>query len=599
MSDSVSWRIRQNGEDLPMTGSPEETLLEALRRREGPSPDAPCGGKGTCGKCRVRIIRPESPDREETVLACETRPEEGMTVLLSPGGKDVSGSQGDRHRAASGTVPVSGPLRTADFSPLPGSLKDQRDDISRFRTLPGAENARVPLSLMEGLHSRLNGTAPFRAVFRGEDLLEWITPEEPVPLGCFAAADIGTTTVVVYLVDAAGGKILDIRSEMNSQRSFGADVISRMEHAQKDSGSRREIRERLTRQLHRMVLESASAAGIPPEKIRKLVVAANTVMVHLLLELPTDTICRAPFVPVLLAPDRMPAARAGIPLPGCDLEILPGLSAYVGADITAGLAAVELHKSEELCLFLDAGTNGEMALGSREGILACSTAAGPAFEGAQLSCGTGGVPGAVSRVRKGPRGLILETIENRTPAGICGSGIIDALAVCLDLGAVDETGRIDTGFSRPGFSGLVEPAPPEEGGWRLVLHREGEHQVYLSQKDLREIQLAKAAIAAGIRTLIGRSGADPGRIGRIYLAGGFGYYINEASALRVGLIPSFLAGKVVPSGNTSGWGAVLAGASVEAMETLRSLPSRIRTLELSGDPEFQNHYIEEMLFPAV
>lgn len=323
-----------------------------------------------------------------------------------------------------------------------------------------------------------------------------------------------------------------------------------------------------------------------------MVVAANTTMCHLLAGLKPDSMGMAPFTPLSLFGDNHSAEEWGLGFDG-EVYVIPGVSAYVGGDITADLMAAEMDREEKPVLLIDVGTNGEMALGCGDRFLCCSTAAGPAFEGAQISCGMTASMGAVSGVELKNGAPVIDVIGGGEACGICGSGLMDALAVMLEMGIMDETGL------------MLDPEEdeiPEEILPYLTLVEEepafylGEH-AYVTQGDVRKVQLGKGAIAAGIQVLLEKAGVETAEVSRLYLAGGFGSFIRPESAARIGLIPRGLLPVTSALGNTAAMGAKMVLVSREAKSRLEKLRDNMTYLELSGMVEFNNAYMEQMMFP--
>ncbi|MGM9615515.1 MAG: ASKHA domain-containing protein [Oscillospiraceae bacterium] len=405
------------------------------------------------------------------------------------------------------------------------------------------------------------------------------------------ACDIGTTTVVCHLVDRASGACLATLGEGNAQRPYGADVISRIKASME--GRRETLTGIIRSQLSGMVGKLCGEAGISPDAVCSMAVAANTTMCHLLAGLAPDSLGAAPFTPLSRFGSVYEAKALDLPFEG-EVYITPAVSGYVGGDITADLLATGMDRAEKPVLLIDVGTNGEMALGCGDHFICCSTAAGPAFEGAQIRHGMTAAPGAISRVEYTDGALKLGVIGGGEAQGICGSGLIDAVAVMLILGALDETGRLlDAGEDE-----IPEAALPylfllddEEPAFRLT------DKICVTQADVRKLQLGKGAIAAGERVLLDACGLDYKEIGGLILSGGFGSYIRPESAARIGLIPEELLPVTRAAGNTAALGARMALLSAGARERLSRLQANMNYLELSGLPAFNAAYMESMMFP--
>ncbi len=598
----------------------DSSVLEAVAGLEPSRIDAPCGGKGLCGKCRIKLVggRLSAPDARESRLlsaaelgvglrlACLARVEGDAEIELSERGEAYIVTSGPESSAE-----LDPPVRLVAVAPRECSLEDQSDDEARLleamaleldrQGAGGPAPAKVALGALQGLARYCRGGAALGAVIADGGVLS-VAPLRPGARALGLGVDLGTTTVVCRLVDLATGERLGSASELNAQRSFGADVISRIEAASAPAGLEA-LKSRIRTQIASMAKALAESAGAEGADLVSFAIAGNTTMLHLLAGVPPDAIARSPFAPAFLSRRTENAAELGlVQHQGCAAILLPGVSAYVGADIVAGLAAIGLHEAAGRSLFLDLGTNGEIAFGGADGILCCATAAGPAFEGAGIAKGTGGVVGAIDSVWVEDGAIRFGTIGDAPAAGICGSGLIDALAAFLDCGLVDDTGRVvDAEEARalpPRLSALVgEGLGDGSGGPLLFLDRE--RGIYISQADVRAAQLAKAAIAAGIDTLLKIAGVGSGDVDRLYLAGGFGSLLDVRSAARIGLLPPELADRVIVVGNASGAGAVAACLSRSRLEACDRARAACAYVELSSRPDFNEAYIERMMFPGL
>ncbi|HUX21371.1 MAG TPA: ASKHA domain-containing protein, partial [Spirochaetia bacterium] len=458
---------------------------------------------------------------------------------------------------------------------------------------------------------------PYRAISTDRTLID-VVPEAPTR-NFGVAADIGTSTVVLRLVDLANGTVIASRSAMNAQKPYGADVISRIAHASQGPEHLARLQGRIVDQVQEMIGKMLSEVAGALEEVVLLVAAGNPTMLHLFAGISPEKMATAPFVPVFTDSLVFSAAEVGLQLhPRAEVRFLPSVAAYVGADIVAGIVATSMDRSEQPCLLVDLGTNCEMVLGGRTRMLACATAAGPAFEGAQIECGVGGVPGAIRRVW-GNEEPLFETIGDLPPVGICGSGILDTVALLLSTGLADGTGRMSlssanglgAGFrARMSESGGDETrtpgsirfllTPPHAGLQRAQkgLETALPQEIFFTQKDLREVQLAKAAVAAGIEVLVERMGIAVGEIAAVYLAGSFGSALSAEAACRIGLLPELLRHRIIAVGNSSGRGALLALRSVADSRRCEEVRHRVEYIELSSDAKFRDAFIEEMAFPA-
>ena len=400
---------------------------------------------------------------------------------------------------------------------------------------------------------------------------------------CGVAVDIGTTTLASYLLDLRTGAELAVASALNPQKIFGEDVIARCDHAR--SGGLDELQKLVVDEINRLVERMCAEVRVDRRDVFHMTMAGNTVMMHLLAGIPPENIAQSPFVPAWTGSIDFSAAELGLSVhPSAAVTLLPCIAGYVGADIVADMLAAGMSERGETALLIDIGTNGEIALSARGKLFACSTAAGPAFEGAHISCGMGGVSGAISQVRM-DQGIHCRTIGGVAACGVCGSGLLDLIAGFLDAGAIDLAGRIDGKNAAP----WVEI---HEG--KLAVDKAG--GIFITQRDIREVQLAKAAIAAGVDVLLKEAGVRASDIRRVLLAGGFGSYLDKQSAGRIGLIPKELVGRTMAIGNGSGAGARAALLSQEAMAEAERLARAVTYVELSARQDFQDAFVDQMMF---
>ena len=454
--------------------TPNTTVLQA-QIAAGLHPDAPCGGKGTCGKCKVQIEGQE-------VLACQTPVNRDMTVRTE----------------AESSVRILTEGISAETAP---------DGIDRY----------------------------------------------------VLAFDIGTTTVVGYLLDGHTGKLLTQSSCMNPQSQYGADVISRIQYAL-DNGSMA-LSSCIRQAMETLALDICEKSGISLEDITKTSIVGNTAMHHLLLGIDPKPLVTPPYMPAIFDAIQRNNTR-----------ILPNIAGFVGGDTVGCMVSTRFDQQKKLTLLIDIGTNGEMVLGNKDRRIACSTAAGPAFEGAKISCGMRGAEGAVDHVAVQDGEISYHVIGDVPAKGICGSGLLDLIAVLLEEEIIDESGCL------------------EEKEYKLC------DNVILTQKDVREVQLAKAAIRAGIELLSQKMGTQIEDIQQVYLAGAFGNYLTPASACRIGMIPPVLLDRIVPIGNAAGEGAKLCALSADEFAYSQKLAKDTEFLELASLPQFQDCYVDALEF---
>ena len=388
------------------------------------------------------------------------------------------------------------------------------------------------------------------------------------------AVDIGTTTIAMQLVDLLDGKTADVYTAINRQRAYGADVISRIDAS--NNGKKEELKESIRQDLLKGIGKLTRDHSL---KICKIVIGANTTMVHLLMGYSCKTLGVYPFEPVNIDTIHISYQELfGDASQDCPVTVYPGISTYVGGDIVAGLYALEFAKREKPAVLIDLGTNGEMAIGCRDGILTASTAAGPAFEGGNITCGTGSIPGAICSAEFRDGEMRTETINQAKPAGICGTGIIDVIYELKKAEIIDETG-------------LMEEPYFEDG---VLLSEEGNLRFY--QKDVREVQLAKAAVRAGLETLAARYGISCEEVDRFYIAGGFGYKMNIHKAADIGLLPAQCEEKIDAVGNSCLQGSIKYLLEPEAEKETEEIKKMSKELPLSNDKKFQELYMEYMYF---
>ena len=394
--------------------------------------------------------------------------------------------------------------------------------------------------------------------------------------GYAVALDVGTTTLAAYLLNLKSGTEIAKSSALNPQGALGADVISRITAC--EEGKLPVLHSMIIKEANEMIARFKSENGV--DRIKRLCVCGNTTMTHIFAGEDPTTLGRAPFTPVFLTERRYEGSKLGVDAD--EVILMPSISSYVGGDITAGIIALSLYESKGNRLLVDVGTNGEVALSKNGDIICCSTAAGPAFEGANISCGMGGVEGAISSVKFEGGKAEFKTVAGE-PKGICGSGLIDLTAELVRKGMIDETGAFAEG----------------EGGYFDMLTEEGftlTFGVTVTGKDIREIQLAKSAICSGIKTLIATAGLKAEDIDEMFVAGGLGFYLNKDNACDIGLLPRELRSKIKAVGNSGGAGAVAYALSAEKREKARKVAKSANVTELSNNPLFMEEYIENMMF---
>jgi len=470
-----------------ITAATGSNLLNTLRMA-GCMQDAPCGGNGTCGKCKVIL------DGKE-ILACQTSIDRDMTIRL----------------------------------PEAGTQKILTDGIA------------------------------YRAAKAGGD-------------GFLIAIDIGTTTVAGYLLDAATGAELACGSRQNPQTAYGADVITRIQHAL--DGQLEPLTDCIRGCVTELIDALCKQAQVMHDQLRVVSIVGNPAMQQLFLGIAPVNLAQLPFAPVLTQAKRLKADPYLPGYPNAELLIVPDVSGFVGADTVACVLATDLDQQDSMTLLVDIGTNGEMVLGNKHRMVACSAAAGPALEGANIRCGMRAKDGAIDHVWLTDGTLQYSVIGEGNAAGICGSGLIDAVAVALELGLINQRGKIC------GNEPLIRLTP----------------DVYLTQDDIRQVQLAKGAIAAGIELMAAHLGICLQNIQQVMLAGAFGTFLDPRSACRIGLLPPVLADKIQPVGNAAGSGAKRLACDTYALDRAQELVSQIEFLELASLSGFARCFAKNMRF---
>ncbi|MCX7841599.1 MAG: ASKHA domain-containing protein [Clostridia bacterium] len=585
----------------------EGTNLLSFLRKQKADVSAPCGGKGTCGKCRVKVegIKAEPSEKESKLLgekwlsrgyrlACCNKIESNLDVYID----DMEGKASIVTQAKEREVKLE-PIVAKKYVELAvPDIGDQKSDFERIMDTDSYKSV-VSADFLRGLPETLR-KSDFKVTCVDIDKkIIAVEAGNTVNVSYGLAVDIGTTTIAAYLIDMNSGKRAGVYSVLNPQRQFGADVISRINYTMESKNGLGELHKSIADCINKIVRYFTSSLGIKRSSIYAVTFAGNTTMMHFLMKVSAKNISVSPFIPVTTRLHKFKASELGIRInPNGFAFVLPGVSAYIGADTVAAVLSSGMYKSEKITLLIDLGTNGEIVLGSSKWMFACSAAAGPAFEGANIRNGMGGVEGAIDKISFSPE-IKFSTIGGKKARGICGSGVVDAIAGLISEGIIDETGRLlpEDEAATP-REDLKKRITTIDGMTAFVLSglKKGEADIAITQKDVRELQNAKAAIAAGIRILVSKAGIRMEDIDRVYLAGGFGSYINIDSALRIGLIPIELKEKIEAIGNAAGSGAVEGLISARLLKKTEEIKDRIKYVELSGEPAFMNEYVECMMF---
>ena len=595
------------------------TLLTEAMKTAGLSIQLLCGGIGKCGKCVVEI-HPDAPEptdfdlqhlsendlRHSKRLACQTQVDRKMSVLIS-----------SNIRVLDGKILVDGLDRSFDLKPsiiktyveLPEpSLEDQAADLFRVKRavgFPGGSCPEFDISLVRELSDILRDSDFKVTVVISDGRVVNVEPGDTSDRLYGIAFDLGTTTVVGTVIDLLDGRELAHASRLNAQIVYGEDTISRIKHAIENSEGRRDMIDKIHSVVNEIIAEASKLAGIRTDEIYEAVFAGNTTMSHLFLGFNPEGLSKIPFVPVTNSSVNLRAQDAGIDInPQGNIYVLPNIAGFVGSDTVAVMLACNYIDPGPVQLAVDVGTNGELALRYNGALTVCSTAAGPALEGAALTCGMRAAKGAIEHVRITTDEVEIDVIGDSEPVGMCGSGIIDLLAELLETGIVDTLGRIlSTEELRDTIPGYLlkhvttvddEPAftinPETTGGTKTK-------DIVLTQKDIRHIQLAKGAISSGINLILKSSGLTTDDLDEILLAGAFGNYIKKSSAQRIGLLPGISPERIRFVGNAASTGAKMALLSDAVREDADLVRQKAKHLELAALPEFMNEYADSMLFP--
>jgi uncharacterized 2Fe-2S/4Fe-4S cluster protein (DUF4445 family) len=589
-----------------------ESILRALKK-DGIYLVASCGGKGLCGKCRVKVLdgrtRIEStgkllPEDIEghIVLACKTFPESDVLIEIPEESRLVIGDKiaiaksntlrEFLHSVEAGLVPA---VRRVYLEIDPPTIQDHTSDLERIkRALSGKGLDKVRFS--HDFVSRLG--RPLREMnwkvnldFT-EDLyaVSISSPEQVDRYGL--AVDIGTTTVVLYLVNCSDGRIVDVGMTYNSQMRHGDDVITRIVFAT-ESGGLEELRSEVVNDINDVLAPMVEKHGIRREEIDSVVISGNTTMSHLFWGFDPSSIREEPYVPTLNTFPVWQAGTAGIRILGqAPVYTIPCVGSYVGGDIVAGILASRMHLSPGISLFMDIGTNGEIAIGNNEWLMTAACSMGPCFEGSGIRHGMRATEGAIESVKIDPQTLVPElgVIGSTTPSGICGSGMIDAISELFFSGVIDQRGkfmkdlktdRIKTGNEGPEF----------------VLHRGEVRDIVLTEADIENVIRAKAALYAGISLLLNEVGLSLEIVERVYIAGGFGNYLNVDKAIMIGMVPDLPREKFSFMGNTSIAGAYLCLMSERMRREAEEVASKMTYMELSVSRGFMDEYMSALFLP--
>ena len=642
--------------EIPVGTSVLEAEIQA-----GLAPDVPCGGQGTCGKCLVKVDG-------KPVLACQTKVEKDCQVEI-PGKKNRGKilSEGFSRKVnfqpelQVKTVWLEKPEtgeKKSEWERLVEAVYENPETEKASHTIQ--RNIKTDIEIAGSLYKKRISEAEWDVIYIDDEILD-LQPcfasqdaskerqednyKGVHPLLFTASIDLGTTTIVGYLLDGRTGETLAVESRMNPQMQYGGDVIQRANYALEHGTETLSkcVQKTINKILESLIVKTQKAPKIASgrkkvndqtvngktksaewmpgvEDIYQVSLVGNTCMHHLFLGIYPASLAHAPYTPAISQSLILRAADYGIHIhQKGQLLLLPNIAGYIGADTSGCLLALRQDLKDEITLMLDIGTNTEMILGNKYGLAACSAASGPAFEGAKIQCGMRGLPGAIDHVKYEDGKWQYTTIGGEKPVGLCGSGLIDLVAELLRAGLLEENGILHSGQERSDTFMLVPPqetvfaqceqnmsedAQSEKTECLQRNEKNGSGQsrfendcgVYLTQKDIGEVQLAKAAIAAGIQLLLKKRSIEESQIQTVYLAGGFGNYMSAENAARIGLIPESFVKKVQCVGNIAGEGAKIALLNKNERHEIERAVQSIEFLELAACPEFQDCFVDELGF---
>jgi uncharacterized 2Fe-2S/4Fe-4S cluster protein (DUF4445 family) len=592
---------------------PGTVLLEAAGRA-GVILQTPCGGKGSCGKCRVRLVDAPSDPTPASVgdlserqiaegyrLACCTPVDAPLVVEVPP--ESTFESQQQILTADSGAEIEIAPLvHKRCFELPPPSSEDARADLPRLQAALG--DIRVSPALMRQVPTFLRENDWKGTAVLSNHHLVALEPGDTTGDAYGVAVDLGSTTVVGKLFDLVSGRECGVASQINPQVTFGDDVISRIMHVRENEDGLAALQAAAVDCLNTIVQDLVAQAEIEAEEVYEIVLAGNSTMQQILCGYDPSALGEVPFVQAFEKAQIVAASDLGLTInAAAEVYVFPQIGSFVGGDTVAGMVAARLDRWDEPVLFVDIGTNGEIVLAKGDQLLATSTAAGPAFEGARIRQGMRAASGAIEKVIIG-EDVSINVIGDAPPAGLCGTALIDAVADLLRAGIIDETGRILPVEELPaGVPDALQTRLITEGNeTRFVLasaeEAAGDEAICLWQKDVRELQLAMGAVRAGIQIMLQRAGVEPGAIHRVLLAGAFGNFIRRSNARRIGLLPQIAGDRIRFIGNAASLGAKLVLLSDDERAYAARLQEQAEHIDLSLDPEFQMEFGMAMIFPA-
>jgi uncharacterized 2Fe-2S/4Fe-4S cluster protein (DUF4445 family) len=562
-----------------------------------------CGGTASCGTCKVQVVEgkvsPPSSEEQELFtpreleegcrLACKTTPLSDCRIHVPA--ESLSAPQRTQVEGMEISVRPEPPVRTCALALQPPSLEDLRADAQLISEAAfqqfHIQVDKIDISVLINLSGQVRRCKwhPFIAI-KGKEIIA-LYPSRVRSLGM--AVDLGTTKIAGYMVDMENGRILASQGIMNPQIDYGEDLIARIMHASETPTQAKALQKLVVDSLNQLACDLCAEIGAEPAQILETLIVANTAMHHLFLGLEVAQLASAPYVPTIQAALDVKARDLGLnTAPGAYVHILPNIAGFVGADHVAMLLSTEVNSTEETVLALDIGTNTEVCLSSRGRMSSVSCASGPAFEGAHIKHGMRAADGSIEYIRLTGGRIEYQTIGNKPPVGLCGSGVLDAMAELYKAGILNSDGRMGEHRRVRSVDGIRE--------FVLLTQEEldGRREISITQKDIRELQLAKGAIQTGIRVLLENHGISEEEIDRVIIAGAFGSYINISSAISIGMLPPLPKERFRQVGNAAGMGAISALISTGKRDEARTIADQVEYIELASTPEFMHIFTQTM-----
>ncbi len=594
--------------------SSEKTILEAANEA-GLYIEGDCAGRGTCGKCKIKTLEggggkataaeeqhlSEKELNEGWILACQRNISHDMVIEV-PIRKDV--------HTRKTTLP--GGIEELEADPAVKKItvklnrpavEDQKADLERLTGSLKQQNLSIKLRELAGLPGLLRDhNFEVTAAIAGNRIIS-IEPGDTSDQLFGVAFDIGTTTIMGSLIDLNSAEIIAVAAATNRQNIYGADVISRINHASQGHTELKQLQDKVIEAANEILKELLKQTKVARDRIYEAVAVGNTTMSHLFMGVDPTYLAPAPFIPAYTRSLEVEASELGLAIsPAGRVTCLPNIAGYVGSDTVGVILAADMDRRKDNCVAIDIGTNGELVLIANGKLRACSTAAGPAFEGAQIKHGMRAAAGAIETVVYSDGEIKIKTIEDDTPRGICGSGLFDAAAALLDAGLIEPNGRFVNPEENPDRvpEKFQKRMRRGKNGYEFILIPAGEavggEDIVLTQNDLRELQLAKGAIYAGLKILLKEAGITEDDLNEVLLAGAFGNYVRKESALGIGLIPQMPLEKITAVGNAAGDGAKIALASQAMRLRAAEFADNVEHVELSTRRDFQDIFVEAMAF---